>query len=251
MRQRENHPEPLWRIEALLRQWQVRPTSDRTVTERLTASPYWKGLIDPASPFGAVIFSLSDAAIVAKTPYIEGVALHFGVTLTSSFSDLFAQVHPEDQAAFLTFMERVSIDQPALVDTCIRIRVYGDQTVWLKISSTHAQFIDPEAVHYRLLIIQDVNAILLRPGATVVEWSARPAHTWTLLYPSTAETVPLTARELEIIRLLARGWGSKQIATHLGISSHTVDTHRSNMLFKTGCGNTPSLVRYAIEHGLS
>jgi DNA-binding CsgD family transcriptional regulator len=251
MRQRDTHPEPLWRVEALLRQWQLRPSADPIVLERLTASAYWRGLLDPASPFGAAIFSLSDGAIVATTPYIEGVAVQFGITLSSSFSDLLAQVYPEDQAAFLTFMERISQDQAALVDASIRIRVHSDQTIWLKISSTHAQFIDPAATGYRLLIIQDVNAMLLRSGATVLEWSTRPLHAWNLLYPTSSESVPLTARELEIIRLLARGWGSKQIATHLGISSHTVDTHRSNMLFKTGCGNTPSLVRYAIEHGLS
>lgn len=60
----------------------------------------------------------------------------------------------------------------------------------------------------------------------------------------------LTARERQIIGGLAQGLGSKQIAADLGIAFHTVNTHRQNMLAKTGCKSSAELVRYAIGHNL-
>ncbi len=56
---------------------------------------------------------------------------------------------------------------------------------------------------------------------------------------------PLTPRELEILKLLSRGFESKDIAKSLKISSHTVATHRKNMLRKMDVSNTPELIQKA------
>lgn len=61
----------------------------------------------------------------------------------------------------------------------------------------------------------------------------------------------LTPRELEIIKLVTKGYSSTTIGTQLTISSRTVDTHRTNILRKLNLSNTPALVRFAIENGLS
>ncbi|MCU0506564.1 MAG: response regulator transcription factor [Chloroflexi bacterium] len=60
----------------------------------------------------------------------------------------------------------------------------------------------------------------------------------------------LTSRELEIVRLLARGRRSTEIARDLGISVKTVSTHRANALAKLGLENNVELALYAREHGL-
>lgn len=62
-------------------------------------------------------------------------------------------------------------------------------------------------------------------------------------------SVTLTRRETEIIHLLVKGKSSAQIAKDLFISKFTVDTHRRNLLRKTECGNTSSLIFMAIEKG--
>ena len=49
-------------------------------------------------------------------------------------------------------------------------------------------------------------------------------------------------REVEILILLAEGRSSKEVANHLSISRHTVDTHRRNMIRKTGARRTAELV---------
>ncbi len=61
---------------------------------------------------------------------------------------------------------------------------------------------------------------------------------------------PLSARETEILVCVCRGLSNQEIADRLFISKRTVDKHRANILEKTGCRNTASLVVYAIRHGL-
>jgi DNA-binding NarL/FixJ family response regulator len=64
------------------------------------------------------------------------------------------------------------------------------------------------------------------------------------------EDAPLqiTAREREIVQLLAEGKHSKEVAAVLGISIKTVETHRANILRKLQCHSVTDLVRYAVRN---
>jgi DNA-binding NarL/FixJ family response regulator len=61
---------------------------------------------------------------------------------------------------------------------------------------------------------------------------------------------PLTPRESEIVKLVAEGYSSKEIAEMLVISPKTVERHRANVLEKLGLRDRVALTRYAIRHGL-
>ncbi|OUN58314.1 response regulator [Alistipes sp. An66] len=61
---------------------------------------------------------------------------------------------------------------------------------------------------------------------------------------------PLSSREREILVAVCQGLSNQEIADTLFISKRTVDKHRANILEKTGCKNTASLVVYAIRHGI-
>jgi DNA-binding NarL/FixJ family response regulator len=61
---------------------------------------------------------------------------------------------------------------------------------------------------------------------------------------------PLTPRELEVVKLIAEGLTSEEIAEQLFISKKTVDRHRANVLEKLGMRNRVELTRYAIRRGL-
>jgi DNA-binding NarL/FixJ family response regulator len=61
---------------------------------------------------------------------------------------------------------------------------------------------------------------------------------------------PLTAREQEVVKLIAEGYSTKQIADTLVISEKTVDRHRANILEKLGMHDRVELARYAIRRGL-
>lgn len=65
-----------------------------------------------------------------------------------------------------------------------------------------------------------------------------------------AESDRLSDREVEILVAICQGFSTQEIADRLFISKRTVDKHRANILEKSGCKNTASLVVYAIRHGL-
>ena len=60
----------------------------------------------------------------------------------------------------------------------------------------------------------------------------------------------LTAREAEVLGLIALGHTSREIADHLGLSARTVESHRSHIQQKLRLDGRPELVRYALDHGL-
>ncbi len=60
----------------------------------------------------------------------------------------------------------------------------------------------------------------------------------------------LTAREREVLQLIAEGLSSKEIAATLGVSTRTAETHRNSLMSKLGVHKAPGLVRYAIREGL-
>jgi DNA-binding NarL/FixJ family response regulator len=61
---------------------------------------------------------------------------------------------------------------------------------------------------------------------------------------------PLTPREQQVIKLIAEGHTSDEIAAALTIARKTVDRHRANILEKLGMRNRVELTRYAIRRGL-
>lgn len=64
------------------------------------------------------------------------------------------------------------------------------------------------------------------------------------------DKMKLTRREVEIIRSIADGQPSHQIAEKLFVSPHTIETHRKNILRKLGLSNVAELVRFAHENFL-
>lgn len=60
----------------------------------------------------------------------------------------------------------------------------------------------------------------------------------------------LSKREYEVLDLISHGLTSKQIASNLFLSNHTILSHRKNLLMKMGVPNTAGLVRKAYEFGI-
>ncbi|MCB0522180.1 MAG: response regulator transcription factor [Lewinellaceae bacterium] len=61
---------------------------------------------------------------------------------------------------------------------------------------------------------------------------------------------PLSPREIEIVRLVASGLIAKEIAGKLNLSTHTIYTHRKNIMKKLQIGSTSELVLYAVNEGI-
>jgi DNA-binding NarL/FixJ family response regulator len=60
----------------------------------------------------------------------------------------------------------------------------------------------------------------------------------------------LTAREVEVLQLIAAGLSNKEIEVRLYLSNATVKTHVNRIFAKTGARDRDQAVRYAFEHGL-
>ena len=60
----------------------------------------------------------------------------------------------------------------------------------------------------------------------------------------------LSARELEVARLVSEGFQSKEIADRLALSVRTVEKHRANIMDKIGVREVASLVRWCVQSGI-
>jgi DNA-binding NarL/FixJ family response regulator len=59
----------------------------------------------------------------------------------------------------------------------------------------------------------------------------------------------LTAREEEVLRLIAHGHSNKEISAHLKIAVKTVESHKANLMQKLELRNRTEIVRYAVRQG--
>ena len=66
---------------------------------------------------------------------------------------------------------------------------------------------------------------------------------------SHAEKVEISARESEIVRLIAWGYSNKEIGGRLEISIKTVEAHKANAMRKLGIASRIDIVRYALLQG--
>jgi DNA-binding NarL/FixJ family response regulator len=88
-------------------------------------------------------------------------------------------------------------------------------------------------------------------GRTFVSSSTQQAlmRRWLEEDPETRRE-ELTARELEVVKLIAEARTNRQIAEALNVSEKTVESHRGNVLAKLGMRDRVELARYAIRRGL-
>lgn len=63
--------------------------------------------------------------------------------------------------------------------------------------------------------------------------------------------LPLTEREIQVVKLSAKGLIAKEIANELGLSTHTIYTHRKNIMRKLKINTATELVLYAVNNGLA
>nr|HID59598.1 response regulator transcription factor [Desulfobacterales bacterium] len=69
--------------------------------------------------------------------------------------------------------------------------------------------------------------------------------------PDSSVSSVLTPREREVLQLLAEGWSTKQIASHLHVSFKTIETHRRQIMDKLGVHSIAELTKYAVREGLT
>lgn len=61
----------------------------------------------------------------------------------------------------------------------------------------------------------------------------------------------LSSTEREVLRMVAEGLTNEEIATRLGVSSETVETHRFDLMQKLGLHTEADLIRFALRRGIN
>ena len=89
--------------------------------------------------------------------------------------------------------------------------------------------------------------VAARPNSTFWESAATKANKSRVVE---AQPGVLTRREIEVLKMIAEGNSTKQIAGMLGIAFKTVVTHRTRLMAKLDIHEAAGLTRYAIRHGL-
>lgn len=97
-------------------------------------------------------------------------------------------------------------------------------------------------------LVAAIDAVL--GGETYISPSLAAASPLAPAGPGANERVQLTGREREVLRLLAEGGRSREIAAELGISVKTVETYRTRIGHKLGIESLAGLVKYAIRSGI-
>lgn len=105
-----------------------------------------------------------------------------------------------------------------------------------------------EAIHMamqgRLYLPSDLTDVAIRQLGT------HPMGPRSQLSARTGRERPLSDREREILRLIAEGRSTKEIAAVLGVGTKTVETHRRRMMEKLSLWSIAELTRFAISEGL-
>ena len=89
------------------------------------------------------------------------------------------------------------------------------------------------------------EATMLLSTSNTIGQPSTPSATTQVIYPD-----GLTARELEVLRLLAQGLADAQIAENLVLSLHTIHSHLRTIYSKLGVTSRSAATRYAFEHQL-
>lgn len=128
---------------------------------------------------------------------------------------------------------------------------------WMMVQYPNVILDKNEKIVYGLILVTDISHIK-NQGEPMMNILDQKQNFCTQYYcldvntlSKTEFTPPrFTRRETEILQLLTKGHGSKQIASLLYLSIKTVDNHRQNMLHKTGSKSSSELVSMGIRLGL-
>jgi len=110
----------------------------------------------------------------------------------------------------------------------------------------------PNPTHPALSRHHSASGAAVPLTATAIGMAALRSRIKTLGAPAAPATLPdeLSAREGQILRLVARGLSNRQIGAELYISEHTAASHVRSILRKTGCANRTDAASYAHRHSL-
>jgi DNA-binding CsgD family transcriptional regulator len=174
---------------------------------------------------------------------------------------LMSIIHPDDQSWFLTYESKATeyfftkaLGNPAdyKISYDYRVRKKNGDYIRILQQITTIQYDEDKGVVRTFGVHTDITHLKPegRPVLSFIGLNGAPSYLNVDVKNKfgSGETT-LTPREQQVLQLLAQGKSSDAISQELSISKQTVDTHRKNLLKKTGCSNTAALMSEAVKRG--
>ncbi|MBK6622450.1 MAG: helix-turn-helix transcriptional regulator [Saprospirales bacterium] len=175
-------------------------------------------------------------------------------------------MHPEDapgiqakeSAAIEFFYNRIPVEKIPYYKSSYTFRICGPKGEWKNIlhQSIALEVAENGRVYHSLSVHTDITFLNPLPNNKIsfIGISGEPSYYALSTDPSNIlqpePGMQISARELEILRLLSEGLSSKQVGGILHISTHTVDTHRRNLLKRSGAKNLLELAVICVKKGV-
>ena len=190
-----------------------------------------RGLLDRCEGYRVVAEAASGEEFLALLPGLEADVVFMDFSM------------PGIDGARTT--ERALAQRPEL--KIITLSMFGDESYYQRMVQAGARgfLLKDSDIADVLQAIDTVEA-----GGSYFSPQLLPSLTGRMHAREDAPDEQLSEREREILVAVCRGLSNQEIADELFISKRTVDKHRANILEKTGCKNTASLVVYAIRYGI-
>jgi DNA-binding CsgD family transcriptional regulator len=162
------------------------------------------------------------------------------------------QVYP-DITRFIDTLATENAKKSILIQYNYRLRRKNGEYINLL---EHVHILEVDEAGKASLVLGNVimlqNGEVLPPRLTIKQFRTNELSetVFSRVYTSLQTKMHITPREIEILRHLAAGKTSREVARKLFISPNTVDTHRRNLLRKLGCRTVVELTRIAFTNAL-
>lgn len=178
---------------------------------------------------------------------------------------IFSRAHPEDLPKIFAyseywaiFLSKIEPKSKSNYVNCIFIRLMNNREnyAWVMIQYLDSFLDDEGNALYIFTAITDVSHIKHTGEALMTIRDIKNNSSTCIrcyeqgqLHESSSSNRSITPREQEVLRHIATGLGSKQMAEKMGVSIHTINNHRQNLLRKSGAKSAAELVSYGVMMG--
>lgn len=175
---------------------------------------------------------------------------------------ILSRIHPDDLSSFLQFIETVHVPpacwfenrNEACFEISFRIRHLKGHWIWIRekiiaLSLTAEGFLDRAFLSFDDITQwqkkkeeEKIESLTHKKSKLAEAWAKYKKIQEEKNSLTTCNSKVLTEREKQVLELVSKGYSSKQIAHHLFISRHTVESHRKHLLRKLNVNNAAELV---------
>lgn len=221
-------------------------------TGEITVNEQVLELLDISNQFFALA-DFSTQRVLYMSPNVRNVLGYDPAEF--DLNKIYETIHPDDRKAVFEIgkmvlsreMNYIAGESHSHFTYYLTYRAMKKNGRYTRISRTITRHIHPEGGIYELVVFRDISHIHCGTKVTFSLLGGRPFRE---LPEVSGESPVISRREQEIIYHISQGLTSKRIAGELNISEFTVNTHRKNIMRKTGTNNLVDMLIYAATNGI-